>query len=97
MPIGVAVGVTSGISFVATIGSDDNTGGSGELDEEVDDEGGAVKEGFKEVGDEPGLKRESPESFCNGGSVSMDDSSPEPGSDSADEPGISRRKDEFKL
>lgn len=107
MPIGVAVGVVSAILFVARVGNvGDNSGLScitgdalEELDEDIDGEGGAVKEGFREeFDDEPeGLNRESPESFCSGGSVPIDDSSPEPASDSTDEPGISRKKDEFKL
>lgn len=100
MPIGVGVGVVSVISFVGRIGNGDGNCGLGgktkfeELDEDVDGEGGAVKEGE----DKPeGLNRDRPESFCNGGRVPIDDSSPEAPSDSANEPGISCRKDEFKL
>jgi hypothetical protein len=107
VPIGVAVGVISAISFVARIGSGDGKlGPSGktndtleERDEEDDvGEGGATKEGLKEeVDDESGLNRESPESFSDGGRDSIDNSNPEPPSDSVEEPGISCRKDEFKL
>ena len=106
MPIGVAVGVISAVSFVARIGSGDgNPGPSGktkdaleERDEDADGEGGATNEGLKEeVDDESGLNRETPESFCNAGSDSIDDSNPKPPSDSAEELGISCRKDEFKL
>ena len=107
MPIGVAVGVVSAISFIARIGSGDgNLGPSGKTndaleecdDEDGDGEEGATNEGLKEeVDDESGLNRETPESFCNGGSDSIDDSNPKPPSDSVEELGISRRKDEFKL
>lgn len=90
MPIGVAVGVASAILLVAKFGDGDGSSalrgkGSDNLEEfdEVDGEGGAVNEGFKEeVDDEPkGLNRESPESFCNGGSVPIDDPSPDPPSE----------------
>lgn len=107
MPIGVAVGVVSAISFAPRIGSGDgNLGSSGKTndtleereEEDVDGEGGATNEGLKEeVDDESGLNRESPESFCDGGSDSIDDSNPKPLSDSVEEPGISCRKEEFKL
>lgn len=106
MPIGVAVGVVSAISFAARIGSGEVIFGPGgktndkleERDEDVGGEGGATNEGLKEkVDDESGLNRESPERFCDGDSDSIDDSSPKPPSDSVEEPGISCRKDEFKL
>ena len=107
VPIGVAVGVVSAISFAVRIGRGDvNLGSSGktndtleERDEgDVDGEGGATNEGLKEeVDDESGLNRESPERFCDGDNDSIDDSSPKPPSDSVEEPGFSRRKDEFKL
>jgi hypothetical protein len=106
VPIGVAVGVVS-ISVAARIGiGDGKFGPSGktndtleECDEEdVDGEGGAANEGLKEdVDDESGLNRESPESFCDCDSDSIDDSNPKPPSDSVEELGISCRKDEFKL
>ena len=107
VPIGVAVGVVSAISFVARIGSgEDNLGPSGKTndaleerdEEDGDGEGGAANEGLKEdIDDDSGLNRERPESICDGGSDSIDDSIPKPPSDSVEEPGISRRKDEFKL
>lgn len=104
MSIGVTVGVASAISFVTRIGSGNGNfgprGATNDTLEEPDeeDEGGAVDEGLKEeVDDEPGRNKESPESFCIGGRVSIDDSNSEPPSDSVDEPGISCRKDEFKL
>lgn len=107
VPIGVAVGVVSAISFAARIGSGDvNLGPSGKAndileerdEEDVDGEWGATSEGLKEeIDEESGLNRDSPESFCDGDKDSIDDSNPKPPSDSVEEPGISRRKDEFKL
>ena len=96
--------MVSAIPFVARIGSGDGSLGPMDIaneepgEEEVDSEAGVVKEGSKkDADDEPGLSRESPESLCEGGSVPIDDSTPEPPSDSADESLVSCRKDEFKL
>jgi hypothetical protein len=104
VPIGVAVGVVSAISFAARIESGDvNRGKTNDAleerdEEDLDGEEGATSEGLKEeVDDEPGLNRESPEGFCDGDRDSIDDSNPKPPSDSVEEPGISCRKDEFKL
>ena len=99
MPIGVAVGVVSAISFVVRIGSGDvNLGPRGKTDD-IFDEGDADGEGTEgskeELDDDLGLNRDSPESFCDDGNVPIDDSNPP--SDSVEELGISRRKDEFKL
>ena len=95
MPIGVAIGVVSAISFAARIGSGDVSLGPGKTidtleerdEEDVDDEGGAAtgNEGLKEevqVVDESGLHKESPEIFCEGDSDSIHDSNPKPPSDS---------------
>jgi hypothetical protein len=106
VPIGVAVGLGSAISFVVNAGSGDgNLSSRGktdvtldELDEDVDGEGDAITEGSKEeVDDDLGLNRDSPESFCTDGNVSIDVSNPKSPSDSVEEPAISRREDEFKL
>jgi hypothetical protein len=96
VPIGVAVGVVSAISFVG----DGNLGPGGKTDDTLDEgvvdgEGGVITEG--DVDNDLGLKRDSPESLCNDVNVPIDDSNPKPPSDSVERLRISRRKDEFRL